>query len=72
MIKVRLFYIICSTCGHKNRPDRSPREGVRLALLGELPPCRGCGKQLRPRLSDCPLVHKVREELLAAGIQPRC
>ena len=67
------FYLICSDCGHKNRPSPSPREGIRLALIGELPPCRGCGKRLlRVSLSDRPLVRKVREELLAAGIQPRC
>ena len=65
------FYIRCSACGHKNKPHPSPREGVRLALTGQLAPCRDCGKELRPRLSDRPLVRKVREELLAAGVQPR-
>lgn len=67
------FYVICSECNHRNWPHPSPREGVRLALIGQLPPCRGCGKELNLiRISDRPLIRKVREELLAAGIQPCC
>lgn len=57
------FYVVCSACGHKNRPHKSPREGVRMALAGELPPCKGCGGTLRPRLADRPLVQQVRQEL---------
>ncbi len=64
------FYIRCGTCGHINRPHKSPREGIRMALTGLMPPCRGCGKILRFRLSNRPLVRKVRNELLAQGIQP--
>ena len=66
------FYITCSTCGHRNRPHPSPHEAVRLTLLGHAGNCRGCGKQLRPRLSDRPLVKQVRKELAAAGIQTCC
>ena len=62
------FLIRCSKCGHKNQPHKSPREGIRLTLLGQLKPCRGCGKTLTPRLSDRPLVRKVREELMAQGL----
>ena len=68
----RPFYIQCSGCGHRNRPDKSPREGVRLALTGQLSPCRNCGKELHPRLSERPLVQRVREELRAQGIAPVC
>lgn len=69
----RAFYVVCSECGHKNRPHKSPREGVRLALTGDLPPCngKGCGKKLRPRLSDRPLVRQVRAELAADGVTPK-
>lgn len=64
----RGFVIVCRDCGHRNRPSKSPREGIRMALLGELPPCRGCGKTLRPVLRDCPLTRKVREELIQSGL----
>ena len=67
------FSIVCGFCGHKNRPHKSPREGVRLALTGNLSPCKRCGKNLQPRLlSDRPLVRQVRAELIAAGITPVC
>lgn len=68
----RPFYILCSECGHKNRPHKSPREGIRLALLGQLDSCKRCRKTLRPRLSDRPLVRTVRAELEADGITPVC
>lgn len=66
------FYVLCSQCGHRNRPHKSPRDGVKLALTGKLSPCKGCGKNLQPRLSDRPLVRVVRAELVAAGIIPAC
>ena len=62
------FYVTCNTCGRRNRPDKSPREGIRKALLGTIPPCKGCGKVLRPTLSDRPLVHEVRRELIREGL----
>ena len=68
----RGFHITCSVCGHRNRPSKSPREGIRLALTGQLEPCRGCGKVLRPRLGTRPLVLKVRAELQAEGIATVC
>jgi len=66
------FYLICSRCGHKNRPHKSPREGVRLTLTGKAGSCRGCGKKINPRLSDRPLIRKVRAQLQAAGIKTIC
>ncbi len=68
----RPFHITCGTCGHRNRPHKSPREGIRMALVGKLAPCRGCGKILKPTLSDRPLARQIRAELLAQGIQPQC
>lgn len=66
------FYITCSACGHRNRPHASPREGVRLALIGQAGKCKGCGKVLNPKLSDRPLVRSVRAELQAKGITTIC
>lgn len=67
------FYVTCSGCGYRNRPSKSPREGVRLALMGQLPDCRGCGALLgSPSLPDRPLVHEVRAELAEKGIQAVC
>lgn len=66
------FYITCFSCGHRNRPHPSPREGVRLALIGEAGKCKGCDKVLQPRLSDRPLVRRVRAELEAKGIKTVC
>ncbi len=68
----KAFYVRCSGCGYKNRPDKSPREGIRLALVGQLKPCQSCGKELRPKLSDRPLVRQVREELRMQGIASVC
>jgi len=63
------FYVVCSTCNHRNRPHPSPAEGVKMALLGELPDCKGCGKQIsRVQLSERPLVKRVRAELIAQGL----
>lgn len=41
-----------------------------MALLGTLAPCKGCGKVLRPTLSDRPLLRKVRSELIREGLLP--
>lgn len=69
----RHFYIVCRQCGYRNRPHNSPREGVRLALLDQLPPCRGCGREIKKvRLSDRPMVLRVRAELQAQGITTVC
>lgn len=68
----RGFLIGCGRCGHRNRPHKSPREGIRLVLTGKLLPCKGCGKILEPRLSDRPLVRAVRAELIEAGVKPVC
>jgi hypothetical protein len=64
------FLIVCSSCGHRNRPHPSPREGIRLVLLGLFKTCRCCGKELNPGLSDRPLVRAVRAELQAQGLLP--
>lgn len=66
----RGFVICCSQCGHRNRPHKSPRQGIRLAILGKAGACRGCGKMLNPRIPDRPLTHKVLAELAAEGIKP--
>jgi len=60
------FLVVCSGCGHRNRPSKSPREGIRLALLDQLPDCRGCGKPLRCDPGDRPLARQVRAELALA------
>lgn len=65
----RGFVVCCGRCGHRNLPHRSPREGIRLALLDQLPPCKECGKELHlPDPGDRPLVHKVRAELIYEGL----
>ena len=66
------FFIVCSDCGYRNRPHKSPREGIRLALTGKLPLCKECSRILHPQLLDRPLVRSVRAELEAAGITPVC
>lgn len=66
------FLVICGACGHRNLPSRSPRIGIRMALLNELPCCRVCGKQ--PHLTnppDRPLVQEVREQLIMEGLLPQ-
>ena len=62
------FVVVCGGCGHRNLPHRSPREGIRLALLDQIPPCKECGKELHctPPASR-PLVQRVRRELEQAG-----
>ncbi len=66
------FGVRCGSCGHRNRPDRSPRAGIRMALLDELPCCRGCAKQLRlPNPRETPLVRAVREQLIREGLLPQ-
>ena len=64
------FYVTCSACGHCNRPHPSPRQGIRMALQGTLPKCRGrnCGKQLKVDLTNStrPLVVAVRAEIARA------
>lgn len=68
----RPFYIRCSSCGHKNRPHKSPSIGIRLVLTGQAGHCKVCGKKLNPQLSDRPLIRKIRSELSAQGILPVC
>ena len=69
----RSFVLVCGACGHHNMPHKSPREGIRLALTGKLPPCRGCGTAMNHvKLTDRPLVNKVRAELIAEGVAPVC
>lgn len=66
------FVVTCGGCGHRNLPDRSPKVGIRLALLGQLPCCRSCGKQLRlTKLTDRPLVRTVRAQLVQEGLLPQ-
>ena len=68
----RDFLVSCSECGHRNRPDKSPRKGIEKVLRGE-GKCRGCGNPLHPvELSDRPLVLEVRAQLIAQGIRPVC
>lgn len=65
------FMVCCGQCGHRNRPHPSPRIGIRLALLDQLPSCRGCGKNLHAtEPTDRPLVRKVRQELIQEGLLP--
>lgn len=66
------FTVTCSDCGHRNRPHPSPSVGIEMALRGQLKPCRGCGKELRPKLSDRPLIKRVRDELQSQGVQTVC
>lgn len=65
------FYVTCGCCKHRNRPAKSPREGIRMALLNALPDCRKCGKRLSlTQPSDRPLVREVRAELIRDGLLP--
>ncbi len=64
------FYVYCNECGHRNRPSNSPREGIRMALMGELKPCTECGQTMKPKIPDRPLVNEIQAELLVQGIQP--
>ena len=65
----RGFVVRCGRCNHRNLPNRSPREGIRLALLDQLPPCKKCGKELHlTDLGDRPLVHEVRAQLICEGL----
>ena len=68
----RPFYLHCESCGHRNQPAKSPREGVRLVLLGHTGNCRGCGASVQPHAweLDRPLVQKVREQLRTEGLTP--
>jgi len=59
----RSFIVVCGKCGHRNRPHPSPREGIRLALLDQLPECRECGKELHCDPGNRPLAQTVRQEL---------
>ena len=69
----RQFYVKCGNCGHRNSPHPSPRKGVELVLRGEFHTCRGCGRDMKNiRLSDRPLVQKIRAELQAKGIPTVC
>ncbi len=68
----KAFVVCCGCCGHRNRPHRSPREGIRMALLDQLSPCKGCGKELHlTDLGDRPLVHEVRAQLIQEGLLPQ-
>jgi len=58
----------CGRCGHRNCPSKSPREGIRMALLDQLPNCRHCGKELHCKGIDRPLASKVRAELIEEGL----
>ncbi len=63
------FLVCCGRCGHRNLPHRSPRQGIRLALLDQLPECKGCGKDLHlTDPGDRPLVNEVREQLIREGL----
>ncbi len=66
------FYITCSSCQHRNRPNPSPRVSVRMTLLGQAGDCRNCGKTLKPVLDNRPLVVQVRAELAAEGLTTTC
>lgn len=63
------FYLDCRSCGRIFRPHKSPREGVRLALLGQAR-CNCCGA-LFPKgayIEDRPMVRQVREYLKSQGL----
>jgi len=67
------FYVCCRNCGRRNLPHNSPKKGMRLALTGQLQPCRHCGQEFGTiELPDRPLVQRVREELKAEGIPTVC
>lgn len=62
----KAFYVTCGECGHRNRPDKSPAEGIRLALANPVV-CRKCGKIMdvreKLRRSARPLVKRVLQGL---------
>ncbi len=63
------FVVTCGDCGHRNRPNPSPRKGIALALLDKLPECRGgCGHQLHCIPDENrPVVQEVKSDLIRAG-----
>ncbi len=64
------FLVICGRCGHRNMPHKSPREGIRMALMNQLKPCRKCGKELHLTDINRPLARQVRQELEEQGLLP--
>ena len=62
----KAFYVTCGECGHRNRPDKSPAEGIRLALQGAIA-CKKCGNEMdvreKLRRSARPLVRRVLQGL---------
>ena len=69
----RSFLLVCSSCGHRNRPHNSPRMAIRLTLTGKAGQCKTCGKALKPsRLSYKPLTLSVRAELLKEKVTTVC
>ncbi len=64
------YYICCSTCKHRNRPDSSPRRGIEKALRGNAGNCKGCGKKLRPTLStERPMTREIKARLEVEGVK---
>lgn len=58
------FSVKCVLCGHRNRPDRSPRRGIELVLRGEFATCRSCGTKFATiRVPNRPLVVEVASTL---------
>lgn len=69
------LYIVCSNCGHRNRPHCSLTRSIELVLLQQLGTCKGtkggrpCGKRLRPpTLTETALVKDVRARLIQSGL----
>lgn len=66
-----MLVIVCSNCGHRNRPHKKSAESIRMVLMDELKPCRKCGREMRGLadvLEDTPAVRRVKQELKAAKI----
>jgi len=59
------FSVVCVGCNHRNVPHRSPREGVRRVLAGEVTKCNGCKCDFTHiAVPGRPLVQSISKTLL--------
>lgn len=61
------FYVRCPHCNHRCRPHKSPREGIKLAILGQKIVCSTCRTEFVPPVPDRPLARRIRIEFKGQG-----
>jgi hypothetical protein len=66
------FVLTCPYCGRRNSPHPNARQAVRMILLEQLKPCKGCGRDilLEEPLKETPMVRQVKEALQREGLWP--